>query len=439
MSAAASVPPAVPPLPTPVDSITVMERVLALNRPEAFTDGVTQFDTLSLALLLVPPSAAALSPPAGITPESTVSEARRAYMKLAAMIQPDKLPASVNARATDAFQHLVKAFESFADGSCIVAAATAAAAQQKATQKRKAVAANKSRPNASGSNATAAATGQPEKLPLAVPAVVAPRAPRPLPPSAPPVAKAPTPPSAVLSCGVNTTLQCPKCRQPWVPDSPVLYGLVMGHNFKVHCDTCLFYFGAATARHQCPMCHKIHGDYDSSMYGSGCDCPACHRRYVPRQVVVPDAVLLEKKAEERNRLDKEERDRERAQRLAQRRAGGGDPDDAGATSTTTTATGSSLPGGVSADELLELIGKCMVEEQCPLCHKRVGSKHRDHVAHCLANPPVASKRRRCQVTIVKDADDSGSDDDGGGRRKRKPAAKRRAAAKKSTSVAPKKK
>lgn len=344
---------------------------------------------------------------APVTPETPVPVARRSYMRLAGVIHPDRLQGSFD-RATEAFQCLVRAFECFADPKARKRAAAAAQKKSKvesrvptAADGRKAKAAPPSstisRPSASqlmrqaNSKAGAApavrkrrataegeresgseseaedddaseASAADEKAWEALAATN----------TEPEVSTNRTPIGQPRLGGLHqpTTVGCPKCRSLWEPDSRPQYSLFMGHwGKKVHCQLCLFQFGCATALHGCPHCSAPF-DYDASMYDTVQTCQRCKRQfgfpYYPVSQHLIDQIALE---EWRERMERQKTSEREAR--ARARHGGGGSDEATAT-----------------EEKMELlVGTCIMEEECPLCHKRVKSKHRAHVEECMATPP----------------------------------------------------
>ncbi|TPP52124.1 DnaJ domain family protein [Leishmania donovani] len=316
---------------------------------------------------------------APVTPETPLPVARRSYMRLAGVIHPDRLKGSFD-KATEAFQCLVSAFECFADPKARKQAAAAAQGKSKAESRastaadgRKAKAAppssTTSRPSASqqmkkaNSKAAAApaASVADEKAWEALAAAN----------TEPEVSTNRTPIGQPRLGGLyqHTTVGCPKCRSLWEPDSRPQYSLFMGQwGKKVHCQLCLFQFGCATALHGCPHCSAPF-DYDASMYDTVQTCQRCKRQfgfpYYPVSQHLIDQIALE---EWRERMERQKTSEREAR--ARARHGGGGRDEATAT-----------------EKMQLLVGTCIMEEECPLCHKRVKSKHRAHVEECMATPP----------------------------------------------------
>ncbi|KAG5502031.1 hypothetical protein JKF63_04308 [Porcisia hertigi] len=358
------------------------------------------FATLSLAQGLPP-----------VTSETPVPEARRNYMRLAGVIHPDRLQSSFD-KATEAFQCLVRAFECFADPKLRKHAA-AAAAKKLAKAKVPATAAARgtkvatSRPSpttpaspksqkmqrikskvrsastlkksrrATGSeeeedsepelteeeesdtegNASDASAADEEGWEAWAAAGAEPE-----------VSTNRTPIGKPRVGGLYqpTTVGCPKCRSLWESDSRPQYSLFMGHwGKKVHCQLCLFQFGCATALHACPHCSAPF-EYDVSMYDVIQTCQRCKKQfgfpYYPVNQHLIDQVALE---EWRERMDRQKTSEREARARARR---GGASDDASA----------------AEEEMQLLVGTCIMEERCPLCNRRVKSKHRSHVEECKA-------------------------------------------------------
>lgn len=345
-----------------------------------------------------------------VHPETPVAEARRNYMKIAALIHPDKFTGSpaLQASATEAFQVLVKGFEFFASPNFRKAATAQvtkkAARAPKVKQpvvkpakpaKTPAVKkAAKPAPKPKGgkmllddddasedddeSNESDAASdeeddhdddGDDETMDALWSAALA----------APKRA-----PKEVLTRNrtndgcLRTTVKCPRCATAWQPDDNKQYSLFMGYGLRIHCQLCLLLYGCATATHACGCGRPF--DYDTSMYDSKvlCGNGKCKKSfgfmYYPVTGEHLNKIREADQEEEAKRRNAEERE-------ARARARGGDDKPA--------------PSGakVSDDEMLTLVGKCVVDEECPICNKRVASKHRSHVEACLKNPPAPKKTR----------------------------------------------
>lgn len=374
-----------------MDAVQLAKNVLA-------ADG-QPFATLSLANGLPP-----------VTADTAVSDARRNYMRLAGAIHPDRLQGSFD-KATEAFQLLVRAFECFADPKL---RKKAAADVLKAKTK-----AEKAAKTAANVSATAGTTRAPSPKARALRTAELPakkqskkvekttKAKRKksrlesdeeaeaeaeseseeeeeeeasaaeedaweewaAADTEPEVSTSRTPIGQPRVGGLyqQTTIGCPKCRSQWEPDSRQQYSLFMGHwGKKVHCQLCLFEFGCATALHNCPHCSAAF-DYDVSMYDELHTCKKCKKQfgfpYYPVNQHLIDQIALEEWKEKKERAKAAEREaRARARR-------GGDDDSA------------------ESEKTQLLIGTCIMDEECPLCHQRVKSKHRGHVLECLAKSP----------------------------------------------------
>ncbi|KAG5499701.1 hypothetical protein JIQ42_05182 [Leishmania sp. Namibia] len=338
-----------------------------------------------------------------VTPETPVPEARRSYMRLAGSIHPDRLQGSFD-KATEAFQCLVRAFECFADPKLRKQAAAAARMQVKS----KAAPSSSTKAGPSTSREVKRKREKAKSKPSAAPAVKKPK--RAVESDGeddelglsegekreagdddsdasaadgeaweqwaaaekePEVStnRSPIGQPRVGGLYQPTTVGCPKCRSLWEPDARPQYSLFMGHwGRKVHCQLCLFQFGCATALHGCPHC-RAPFDYDASMYDAVQTCQRCKRQfgfpYYPVNQHLIDQIALE---EWRERMEREKADAREARARARH---GGSSDEASA-----------------AEEKRQLlVGTCIMEEECPLCHKRVKSKHRAHVEACLIKTP----------------------------------------------------
>ncbi|KPI88888.1 hypothetical protein ABL78_2005 [Leptomonas seymouri] len=360
------------------------------------------FVTLSLAEGLPP-----------VTADTTVADARRNYMRIAGAIHPDRLQDSFD-RATDAFQCLVRAFECFADPKSRKKAATAALKKARAgtaTAAAKVKATLKTKLSSAAAAPAAGATAPKQKT-----ARKAEKPPKKQPKKGkrqkaapesdeeeasesevesegeeasaaeedaweewaaadaePEVSTSRTPIGQPRVGGLyqQTTVGCPKCRSLWEPDSRPQYSLFMGHwGKRVHCQLCLFEFGCATALHNCPHCSAAF-DYDVSMYDAVQSCKRCKKQfgfpYYPVNQHLIDQIALEEWKERKDR----EKAAEREARARARHGTRGNVDDDSAESEKTQL----------------LVGTCVMDEECPLCHARVKSKHRSHVLECLAKSP----------------------------------------------------
>jgi hypothetical protein len=213
-------------------------------------------------------------------------------------------------------------------------------------------------------------------------------------------------------CTKCSVIQCPRCSTTWEPDEKRHYSLLMGYGLKVHCQLCLFVFGCATAIHRCPFCPKTF-EYDVSLYDVPMKCGGCKRTYHFPYFPVTQDMVDNIRASEREEEAKRRQQDERAERAAARSRTAADTED---------------------EKLLELIGRCAVEEQCPICQKSVTRKHRDHVTECLKNPPPAKKAKQVRKFLVDDVSD---DSDGGKKRSRRtPAASKSKLASKKKPAAP---
>ena len=155
-----------------------------------------------------------------------------------------------------------------------------------------------------------------------------------------------------------TPMACPNCKTFWQPDTPKQYTLVMAHNAKVHCETCVLAYGWATAHHYCPLCRKP-AEFDREQYDHGGHCTHCRRDFQYARHSIDERVLAELAGKRAQQESEDEARKAREQRLARR------------------------GGGEGSQDVDLLVGECMVEERCPLCRKTVKSKHRDHVLNCI--------------------------------------------------------
>ncbi|KAL7697505.1 hypothetical protein NQL31_003509 [Lotmaria passim] len=374
-----------------MDAVQLAKNVLA-------ADG-QPFATLSLANGLPP-----------VTADTAVSDARRNYMRLAGAIHPDRLQGSFD-KATEAFQLLVRAFECFADPKLRKKAAADVLKAKTKAEKAAKTAANVSAtagttrvpsPKARASRtaelpakkqskkvekttkakrkksrlesdeeaeAEAESESEEEEEEEASAAEEDAWEEWAAADTEPEVSTSRTPIGQPRVGGLyqQTTIGCPKCRSQWEPDSRQQYSLFMGHwGKKVHCQLCLFEFGCATALHNCPHCSAAF-DYDVSMYDELHTCKKCKKQfgfpYYPVNQHLIDQIALEEWKEKKERAKAAEREaRARARR-------GGDDDSA------------------ESEKTQLLIGTCIMDEECPLCHQRVKSKHRGHVLECLAKSP----------------------------------------------------
>jgi DNA-directed RNA polymerase subunit RPC12/RpoP len=178
----------------------------------------------------------------------------------------------------------------------------------------------------------------------------------------------------------------------------------MGYGLRIHCQLCLLLYGCATAQHACSNCAKPF-DYDTSMYDDKVTCAKCKDRfgfmYYPVMGEMVNKIRESEAEEEAKRRNAEEREARARARTAGVSSSGKTKD----------------KGDTDDDHLLSLVGKCAIDEECPICGKRVASKHRSHVEVCLKNPPPPKKTRKVRKFIENDDSDC---DDGKLTRRRKP-------------------
>jgi curved DNA-binding protein CbpA len=336
---------------------------------------------------------AQLPPEQAFVPTSSLSDVRRAYMRLALVVHPDKQPATNRAAATDAFQVLVKSFDAFANGevATMPTSRPAPASAVPKSKKTRSAAAETSETEAAPSEDEEAASGSGTATRAHAVKAPATRQPakqreskkdegadskaqsvRSLFPNFAPVKE-----RSNDGC-FQTPIACPNCSTTWQPDTPKHFTLVMAYNHKIYCETCLLHYGWATANHFCPHC-KRQVDYEPGNYNRKMHCGHCKKAYGYRHVVIDDRVLMELALKKQQEIEAEAARRDREERLARRTRGGG-------------------AAAAKQDDVDLKVGECMVEERCPLCRKAVKSKHRQHVLACIAAgvQPAASKG----VTIV---------------------------------------
>lgn len=315
-----------------------------------------------------------------ITASSTTDDARRNYLSLAAVIHPDKL--STFPRSTEAFQCLVKAFECFANPKQrkkfaeedVRHSKAKTLKEQKAVKKRirgaevhssseKGVKRLKIAPSnqkkiESESDEEEEAESSEEEFGEYLSQD-----------NEPTVSTSRKPIGQPRVGGVyhETLIGCPQCGSRWEPDSKPQYSLFMGQwGRKAHCQLCLCRFGSATARHGCPFCNKPFY-YDASMYDSVQKCSSCKKsfgfRYYPVNQFLIDQVTLGEWKEAQEKMRSAERDQRARQRLSGRSRKAIDSKE---------------------DEVDLVIGTCVMEDQCPICAKKVTTQHRAHTLKCLA-------------------------------------------------------
>eukprot|EP00759_Apiculatamorpha_spiralis_P035080 PhF_6_TR36063/c0_g1_i1/m.52349 len=205
----------------------------------------------------------------------------------------------------------------------------------------------------------------------------------------------------------RTPVRCPRCgpKSPNITfDNNSIYTMFMSQGYKIHCEGCLLEFGALTALHSCPLCGRD-ADYDPKSYNEKTRCTGCRGLYGYAWYAVSSAAL---EVLNRRKLEEDAKTNEKHQReeRAKKRGGGGEDDE-------------------EEEKILMLVGQCIMDEQCPMCKKGVRSGHRAHVEKCLASGGGSSdapkKRSRSSLpTIVQDRGSSAP------RKKRtsKPAAKK---------------
>lgn len=334
-----------------------------------------------------------------VTPQTPLNIARQNYMRLSLLVHPDKLRGYD--KATEVFQLLVRAFEQVANpmkGGLQAAAprpAAKRAPRSPAKPKAKSVAKPAAKKNpakrraksdseasdesesedtsASGSDGDDEEDEDDDEIDYA--AVGA------------PVADS----SEIQDRWLNATdlskrnadcvrsiIKCPKCSDRWQPDDNRLYTLFMGYGHKIHCQTCLLKFGTATAIHVCPHCNHNH-EYDPSTYHQQQSCVRCRRSFGYMMYRVDSSIIAavnqQNAAEAHAMAAQEERE---ARRNA--RHGGGDE-----------------------DKLLQLVGQCIIDEQCPLCYKEVHRDHKSHVRACMSSDGAGkAKTPKVRSFIIND-------------------------------------
>lgn len=337
-----------------------------------------------------------------VTIETAVGDARRNYMRLAALVHPDKFTgkAELQHMATEAFQILVRVFERIANPDFRQAQAAKATNERKRAQRveRKRPVVSPAAANASGSalptekasrkKATtkedssdddASSDDSDEEVDTAPPRR----------PNREVMARSRPASSAVKY--VRTIVKCPRCATSWMPDDNKQYSLFMGYGLRIHCQLCLLLYGCAAATHCCVSCDRSF-DYDTSMYDGVIKCAnsKCAKSFGLAYYPVTGELVNRIREEEEAEAAKRQLAAEREARARARVGGDAKPSVA-------------AHAGVSEDKMLEYIGSCVVSEQCPLCFKTVKSKHRAHVEECVKNPPAPKKQRRV-INFIDDSD-----------------------------------
>ena len=351
-----------------------------------------------------------------VTLDTPIPDARRNYVRLSAAIHPDRVAdKSLVSDATTAFQLVVKTFELFADPTFRRNLSKIQPKKPKAVTKTvkepitNTAAAPKPKPSKvtkkakhSESESEEDSSSDDEEAEAA------------LQPTGATSRSEKIPRSRTNDGCKRTTVTCPKCVTPWMPDDPRQYSLFMAYGLRVHCQLCLLLFGCATAGHRTPCCNGSF-DYDTSMYDDQIQCRKCKKSmgfmYYPVTQQQIDQIEETARAEERKKADANEREAR-----AKARATNTDED----------------------DELLTLVGKCIVDEQCPICGKGVFSKHHAHVSACKTNPPPPKKTRQVRKFIEEDQSDDSDSEKKTRRRRAAPAAKKSAALATKKKTAPKK-
>ena len=337
-----------------------------------------------------------------LTSSTPLSDVRRSYMRLAALVHPDKLRQRFD-KATEAFQVLVKVFDRVATGGASKATTTMSGSggtakpkkvHPKAKQevkKRKNNSKTKKRATRRGSDdddvGSTSAESSDEKTSAAV-------------------LKPKKMMADVARSNVNckkTPLSCPSCHNGWTPDSDKKYTLVMAYGAKTFCEVCLFQFSWASAEHCCPFCSRS-VEYDVRQFDQKVSCTCCSRSYGYYRASVTAQELDEMNAkldhEKKMNIDAQEREQRRLAREQKQEGKNGEVADSS-----------------SRQDQDQLIGQCVVDGKCPICRRKVMSKHSSHVAHCIANPPAPQQRRQVNKVVV--CDESNSDNDKPKRKKRR--------------------
>jgi hypothetical protein len=319
-------------------------------------------------------------------------DVRRAYMKIATRIHPDKLPTFAN--ATRAFQCLVRAYELCCkpdlrgdesddsrddddddeddedekddedDGDSDYSGG-AVSNRHKAPTKKTAAAAPSSDAKGKALGAAASKNAAQKAKPKA--------------------SKAKKPAKATAKDKkdaqaeeVQTDVQCPRCHADWgshlkSEGREALYTSFMKGHAQVHCLNCLFEFGCLTATHRCPYCTRT-VEYRPSSVESIQTCPndkqpgirkACGKRFCVAHFAMSKAKAAEeearRKAADDARKQREKSAEDRASRAARFEAATGLDDE---------------------DGWLEELGAFIVSEDCPRCGKQFTSGHKAHLLKC---------------------------------------------------------
>ena len=325
-------------------------------------------------------------------------DVRRAYMKIATRIHPDKLTAFK--QATEAFQKLVRAYELVCkpdqradesddsrddddddgdgdgdgdndDNKDGDSRETEDSSEEEDSSEDN----SEASPRGKNRARTSLARCKPAAKPTPA---------KPTKPAAKPRARAKKKAGAAAAAAaeMRTCVRCPRCHAEWGEhlkgeSNEAAYTEFMRGVRQVHCLTCLFEFGALTAGHGCPACKRSF-EYRPNKFGKVHVCPdtkergkkKCGISFRAKEYLRSAAAQqatdaeLERAAAERRR--KEEAAESRRARGAERQ--GADSDDAA---------------------WLEELGQFIVTEDCPRCGKQFTTGHKAHLLKCK---PCGGKR-----------------------------------------------
>ena len=212
----------------------------------------------------------------------------------------------------------------------------------------------------------------------------------------------------------RTKIACPNCRERWQPDDDRSYVLFMKYGVKMHCATCLFQFGPATALHFCPLCKKSasnsqseDGGYDVSQYDKKTTCRSCKKAYGYHSCLITEAAL----EGARDRIREEEAARKRSEERMLRALSRGIKAEEVDVMFAAKAPlgGGPASGGLGSQagngQLDMLVGQALVTGTCSICHKSVPAKNaQSHVEKCFSAPPKKATKKASLPKLVQEKD-----------------------------------
>ena len=181
---------------------------------------------------------------------------------------------------------------------------------------------------------------------------------------------------------LRTCVKCPRCYAEWGDHlkseyNEAAYTEFMQGKRQVHCLTCLFEFGCLTASHHCPACKRSF-EYRPQRFRRTATCPNDKQIGVRKKCGISFGFAVyarskTKKTESEAALKQAEEQRQRGELAANARRA-------------RAAERTEL-----FDDYNEELGAFIVSEDCPRCGKQFSSDHAAHLRACKGKKGNASK------------------------------------------------